>query len=71
MARIEKEVTQNQAGNPVCKHTIETSCAHCGYDVPENANMAKCPECKEPLVVRQDATVALTTLPPLFGDASL
>lgn len=49
-------------------YTLVTACAKCGVSLPkESVQLDACPTCKAPLVVRQDATVKVAPLPPMFG----
>lgn len=50
-------------------HYVEQVCAHCGYDLTEEEIAADvCADCGETLHLRQSVAIAVTTLPPVFGE---
>jgi predicted amidophosphoribosyltransferase len=52
-------------------HTIEVICANCEYDLDESEISADtCADCGQPLNLKQSVTLAITSLPPIFGDAT-
>ena len=56
-----------QGVNPA--HTIEIVCAHCGYDLDESEVKADtCSDCGASLNLKQNTSIQVTTLPPVFGE---
>ena len=51
------------------EHEIEVVCAHCGYDLDESELAADtCSNCGQPLNLRQNVAIAVTTLPVVHID---
>ena len=49
-------------------HTVEATCAACGYDLDEAELAADtCSDCGAPLSLKQSVAIQVTTLPPVFG----
>lgn len=57
-------------GNVEPAHEIEILCAECGYDIDENELEADtCSDCGASLNLRQNTSIVVTTLPPVFGES--
>jgi predicted RNA-binding Zn-ribbon protein involved in translation (DUF1610 family) len=66
--RITKDATHLGNGVIQPEHAVEILCANCGYDL--NARELaedRCADCGEELHLRRNATVKVTTLPPMVG----
>jgi uncharacterized paraquat-inducible protein A len=66
-----KKTVQAHETNGVTEptHTLEVVCAHCGYDLDEAELEADtCSDCNQPLNLKQSVSIAVTTLPPVFGE---
>jgi len=49
-------------------HTVEVMCANCNHDLPEVAlNASTCPNCSAPLNLKQNVSISVAELPPIFG----
>jgi len=56
-------------GTIIPEHDIEVVCSNCGYDVDETELDADtCSDCGQPLNLRQNVAIRVTTLPPILGD---
>ena len=56
-------------GNVEPAHEIEIPCAECGYDIDENELEADtCSDCGASLNLKQNTSIQVTTLPPVFGE---
>jgi DNA-directed RNA polymerase subunit RPC12/RpoP len=52
------------------EHTIEQVCSSCGYDLDESEIAADtCSDCGEPLFLKENVAIVVTTLPPILGRA--
>jgi uncharacterized paraquat-inducible protein A len=59
----------NAEGSIESAHEIEILCAECGYDVDENELEADtCSDCGASLNLKQNTSIQVTTLPPVFGE---
>ena len=57
-------------GNVEPAHEIEILCAECGYDIDESELEADtCSDCGASLNLRQNTSIVVTTLPPVFGES--
>jgi predicted RNA-binding Zn-ribbon protein involved in translation (DUF1610 family) len=56
-------------GNVEPTHTVEAFCAACGFDLDETELAADtCSDCGEPLNLRKNVAIQVTTLPSAFGE---
>ena len=59
----------NDEGNIEPAHDIEILCAECGYDIDESELEADtCSDCGTSLNLKQNTSIQVTTLPPVFGE---
>lgn len=66
--KIVKDPARLEDGNAQPAHVVEIVCHSCGYDLnAEEMAASKCADCGEELHLRRNATVKVTTLPPMFG----
>jgi len=67
--RVENKPKTLENGAVEPAHTIEQLCDNCGYDLDEAELAADtCSDCGEPLNLKQNVAIQVTTL-PLFGES--
>lgn len=69
--RTENDPRTLEDGSIEPAHVIEQVCQDCGYDLDESELDADtCSDCGAALNLRQNVSISVTTLPPVFAETS-